>query len=45
MEASNTIDAIATGLVIAGGAKPLQDFIALIQNQTTPKTKTATSGS
>jgi hypothetical protein len=43
MEASNTVDAIATGLVIAGGAKPLQDFIATLQNQTTPKTGSAAS--
>jgi hypothetical protein len=37
---SHTIDAIATGLVVAGGSKPLQDFIATLQNQTTPKTQT-----
>lgn len=43
MHASHTVDAIATGLVVAGGAKPLQDFITTLQNQTTPKTGTAAS--
>jgi hypothetical protein len=41
MQVGRFFDVIATGLVIAGGAKPLQDFIASIQNKTTPKTKTA----
>jgi hypothetical protein len=42
-DTSRQVDAIATGLVIAGGAKPLKDFIATLQNQTTPRSGTATS--
>ncbi len=41
-EISLEVDAMATGILIAGGAKPLHDFVALIQNQTSPKTKTST---
>ncbi len=37
---SNTIDTLATGLLIAAGTKPLHDFISLLQNQNTPTTGT-----
>jgi hypothetical protein len=40
IHASPTVDAIFTGAVLAGGAKPLHDFIALIQNKTAPNTGT-----
>jgi hypothetical protein len=43
MHVSHSIDTILTGLTIAAGTKPLHDFISLLQNQTTPKTGTATS--
>jgi hypothetical protein len=40
MHASHTVDAIFTGAVLAGGAKPLHDFIALTQNKNAPTTGT-----
>jgi hypothetical protein len=40
IHASNTVDSIATGLVIAAGTKPLHDFISTLQNQNNPETKT-----
>lgn len=40
MHVSHTVDAILTGAVLAGGAKPLHDFIGLIQNKAAPKTGT-----
>lgn len=41
MHVSRTIDAIFTGATLAGGVKPLHDFIALIQNKDAPATATA----
>lgn len=35
---SNTIDGLATGIVIAAGTKPLHDFISLLQNRDNPRT-------
>jgi hypothetical protein len=40
IQTSNTIDAFATGLVIAAGTKPLHDFISLLGSQGAPKTVT-----
>jgi hypothetical protein len=40
MHVSHTVDAIFTGATLAGGAKPLSDFIALTQNKTAPATGT-----
>lgn len=40
MHASHTVDAIFTGATLAGGAKPLHDFIALTQNKGAPATGT-----
>lgn len=37
---SNTVDALATGVLIAAGTKPLHDFISLLQNKDTPSTGT-----
>ena len=45
MQVSNTVDTFFTGLVIAGGAKPLHDFIGLVQKPTNPTTGTGTSTS
>jgi hypothetical protein len=42
---SHTIDAIVTGFVIAGGVKPLHDFISYLQNRDNPTTTTGTSAS
>jgi hypothetical protein len=39
---SNTIDSIATGLLIGAGTKPLHDLITSIQNKNTPTTGTTT---
>ena len=44
MGASHTVDSFFTGITIAAGTKSLHDFISLVQNQTTPKTGTGTSG-
>jgi hypothetical protein len=41
MQASHTVDTIATGLVIGAGTKPLHDLITAIQNQNTPVTGTS----
>jgi hypothetical protein len=38
MHVSHTVDAIFTGAALAGGAKPLHDFIALTQNKNAPTT-------
>lgn len=39
---SNTVDSIASGLLIGGGTKPLHDLITSIQNKSTPITGTTT---
>jgi len=44
LHVSNTVDSILTGLVIAGGTKPLHDFITLIQKPTNPTTGTKVAG-
>jgi hypothetical protein len=38
---THTVDAMATGITLAAGAKPLHDFIGLLQKQTTPATGSA----
>ncbi len=40
LHASHTVDAIFTGATLAGGAKPLSDFVKLIQNKGAPATGT-----
>jgi hypothetical protein len=40
LHASHTVDAIFTGATLAGGAKPLHDFIGLVQNKSAPNTGT-----
>jgi hypothetical protein len=40
MHASHTVDAIFTGATLTGGAKPLSDFVKLIQNKGAPTTGT-----
>jgi hypothetical protein len=40
IQASNTVDALATGFLLAGGAKPLQDITGLLTNKTAPETGT-----
>jgi hypothetical protein len=42
--ASNTVDCFVSGLFIAGGAKPLHDFVGLIQKQNNPTTGTGLQG-
>ena len=37
------VDCFFTGLTIAGGTKPLHDFISLLQNKNAPKTGTGTN--
>lgn len=37
---SNTIDALITGALLAGGAKPLQELTALLTNKNAPRTGT-----
>ncbi|GEM_PF-1254819 len=41
--ASHTVDAIATGLTIGAGTKPLHDLITNIQNKNSPTTGTGVS--
>ncbi|MEA2439892.1 MAG: hypothetical protein QOH76_1316 [Thermoleophilaceae bacterium] len=43
IDCSRTVDVLATGITIAGGTKPLHDFITSIQNKNTPKTGTGTT--
>jgi hypothetical protein len=38
---THTVDAMATGITLAAGAKPLHDFVGLLQKQTTPSTGSA----
>jgi hypothetical protein len=40
---SHTVDSIITGFVIAGGVKPLHDFISYLQNRDNPTTSTGTT--
>lgn len=40
MNVSPTVDAIFTGAVLAGGAKPLSDFVKVLQNKNAPTTGT-----
>jgi hypothetical protein len=42
IDASHTVDSVATGLVIGAGTKPLHDLITTIQNTNTPATGTST---
>jgi hypothetical protein len=41
IHASNTVDALFTGATVAGGAKPLHDFIGIISNKKAPTTGTS----
>lgn len=43
MRVPHTIDAILTGLTIAGGTKAVHDFTSLLQNAEKPKTGTGSS--
>ena len=40
LHVSHTVDTIFTGATLAGGAKPLSDFVKLIQNKGAPTTGT-----
>lgn len=40
IHASNTVDALFTGATVAGGAKPLHDFVGIISNKKAPTTGT-----
>jgi Arc/MetJ family transcription regulator len=41
IHASNTVDALFTGATVAGGAKPLHDFVGIISNKKAPTTGTS----